>query len=49
MKKDFKGAALMDLSKAFDTIKLNLLIIKLYAYDFNKDSSKLLHSYLSNR
>ena len=39
----------MDLSKAFDTIKHDLLIPKLYAYDFSKESPKLLHSYLSNR
>ena len=34
----------MDLSKAFDTIKHDPLIAKLYAYE----SLKLLHSYLSN-
>ena len=39
----------MDLSKAFDTIKLDLLIAKLYAKGFNKESLKLLHNYLSNR
>ena len=33
----------MDLSKAFDTIKNYLLIAKLYAYGFNKESLKLLH------
>ena len=36
-------------SKAFDTIKHDLLIAKLYAYSFNKESLKLLHNYLSNR
>ena len=48
-KKGFRGTVLMDLYKAFDTIKHDLLIAKLYAYGFNKDSLKLLHNYLSNR
>ena len=48
-KKGFGRAVLMDLSKAFDTIKHDLLIAKLYAYGFNKESSKFLHNYLSNR
>ena len=43
------GAVLMDLSKAFDTAKHDLLIAKLYAYGFNKETLKLLYNYLSNR
>ena len=43
--KGFGGAVLMDLSKAFDTIKHDPLIANFYAYE----SLKLLHSYLSNR
>ena len=39
----------MDLSMAFDTIKHDLLIAKLYVYGFNKESLKHLHTYLSNR
>ena len=38
----------MDLSKAFDT-RHDLPTATLYAYDFNKDWLKLLHSNLSNR
>ena len=44
----FGGAVLMDLSKVFDTIKQDLLIARLYAYGFSKDSQNLLHRYLSN-
>ena len=33
----------------FDAIKDDLLIAKLCAYGFSKESLKLLHSYLSNR
>ena len=39
----------MDPPKGFDTIKHGLLIAKLYAYGFNKESLKLLHSYFSNK
>ena len=48
-KKGFAGAILMDLSKAFDTINHELLIAKLHAYGINKESLKILLSYLSNR
>ena len=47
--KDFGGAVLMDLSKAFDTLNHELLIAKLHAYGFNRDSLKLINDYLSNR
>ena len=39
----------MDLSKAFDTLNHELLVAKLHAYGFGKESLMLLISYLSNR
>ena len=47
--KGYTGAILMDLSKAFDTINHELLIAKLYAYGFSKDSLKIISSYMSDR
>ena len=47
--KNFAGAVLMDLSKAFDTINHELLIAKLHAYGFSKHSLQLIMDYLSNR
>ena len=46
--KGYVGAILMDLSKAFDTINHKLLIAKLYAYGFLKDTLKLINSYMSD-
>ena len=43
------GALLTDLSKAFDCLSHELLIAKLEAYGFDRNSLKLVHSYLSNR
>ena len=48
-KRGFSGAILMDLSKAFDCINHELLIAKLHAYGFSKESVRLIKSYLSNR
>ena len=39
----------MDLSKAFDTIKHELLLGKLHVYGFSKKALKLVHNYLRNR
>ena len=43
------GAVLVELSKAFDCIDNNLLIAKLDAYGFEKQSIDFLHSYLTKR
>ena len=45
----YAGAVLMDLFKAFDTLNHDLLLAKLHAYGFDRDSFKVVHSYLSNR
>ena len=47
--KGFGGVVLMDLSKVSDTLNHKLLIAKLHAYGFNRDSLKLINDYLSNR
>ena len=43
----YSGAVLMDFSKAFDTINHELLLAKLYAYGFEKQTLRLLKSYLT--
>ena len=48
-KNGYAGAVLIDLSKAFDTVNRDLLIAKLNAYGFTKNSLRLIKSYLSNR
>ena len=47
--KGFGGAVLMDQLKGFDTLNHKLLIAKLHAYGFNRDSLKLTNDYLSHR
>ena len=47
--KKIEGTVLMDLSKAFDYIPHDLLIVKLRAYGFNKKASNFLYSYLKCR
>jgi hypothetical protein len=39
----------MDLSKAFDCLPHNLLMLKLEAYSLSENSLKVLKSYLENR
>ena len=48
-KKWYGGAVLMDLSRAFDTLNHDLLIVKRHAYGFTTESLKLIKSYLTNR
>ena len=43
------GAVLMDLSKAFDCIRHDLLIAKLHAYGFSLEALTLINNYLANR
>ena len=45
----YSGAVLMDLSKSLDTINHELLIAKLHAYGFSKESLDLILEYLSDR
>ena len=44
--KKFVGALLMDFSKAFDSLTHDLLIAKMYAYSFSKNSLVSFYSYL---
>ena len=48
-KGETSAVLLTDLSKAFDCLPQDLTIAKLNAYGFSLDSSRLIHSYLSNR
>ena len=43
------GALLTDLSKAFDCLDHELLIVKLNAYGFSLPALRLINDYLSNR
>ena len=45
----YGAAILMDLSKAFDTINHELVIAKLHAYGFTRESLSIILSYLSDR
>ena len=43
-KKEYVGAILMDLSKVIDKINYTLLVAKLNAYGFSKETPKLIFS-----
>ena len=43
------GLLLRDLSKAFDCLSHELLIVKLHAHGFRFAALRLMHSYLTNR
>ena len=45
----YVGTVLMDLSKAFDSMPINLLVSKLNAYGMHVDATTLLTSYLTER
>ena len=45
----YGGGVLMDLSKAFDTLDHDLIIAKLHAYGFSKNTLRFIRSYLSDR
>ena len=47
-KKDYGGAILMDLPKAFDTLNHDQLIAKLNTYDLDKNALLLNNSYLAD-
>ena len=48
-KGEYFSALFMDLSKAFDTINHDLLIVKPKAYGFSKETLKLMKIYLRNK
>ena len=48
-KNKYVAAILMDLSKAFDCLPHDLLLLKLKAYGVSENAIKRLESYLTNR
>ena len=48
-KREYIGMFMMDLSKAVDCILHEILITKQHAYDFSRDSLKLIYNYLKYR
>ena len=48
-KRGYVFAIFMDLSKVFDTLNHNLLIAKLGAYGFERESLSFMKSYLKDR
>ena len=39
----------MNISKAYDCLPHDLLVVKFHAYDIDKTALNLIHNYLSNR
>ena len=48
-KGEYVAAILMDLSKAFDCLPHDLLVLKMGSYGLSENACSLLHNYLSNR
>lgn len=46
---EYVAAILMDLSKAFDCLPHDLIVLKLKAYGLSDTAAELMHNYLSNR
>ena len=46
---EYVSALFMDISKGFDTISHDLMLVKLTAYGFSTNALSLMHSYLKKR
>jgi hypothetical protein len=48
-RKEYYSTSFLDLSKAFDCVSHDILLRKLYTYNFHPSSTRLILSYLSDR